>query len=97
MRSIPGVYVYYRKPVWAILIKMGVKDCIERGLIAPVSKDSTQRQLLRTSCVRFVPKQNTVRPIQMMGQKINKVSVNMQLIPVKDAIGWVLVGRSLVV
>ncbi|XP_064647236.1 uncharacterized protein LOC135500024 isoform X2 [Lineus longissimus] len=90
VRSIPGVYVYYRKPVWAILIKMGVKDCIERGLIAPVSKDSTQRQLLRTSCVRFVPKQNTVRPIQMMGQKINKVSVNMQLIPVKDAIGWVL-------
>nr|ABU88719.1 telomerase reverse transcriptase [Strongylocentrotus purpuratus] len=67
--------VFYRKPVWLLLEKIGIQYYVAHGIMKPMKENDVKKLVsagltLGFSRLRFVPKTKGLRPITRMGKSV---------------------------
>nr|ACL80760.1 telomerase reverse transcriptase [Strongylocentrotus purpuratus] len=67
--------VFYRKPVWLLLEKIGIQYYVSHGVMKPMKENDVKKLVsagltLGFSRLRFVPKTKGLRPITRMGKSV---------------------------
>nr|NP_001165522.1 telomerase reverse transcriptase-long isoform 1 [Strongylocentrotus purpuratus]ACL80758.1 telomerase reverse transcriptase [Strongylocentrotus purpuratus] len=67
--------IFYRKPVWLLLEKIGIQYYVAHGIMKPMKENDVKKLVsagltLGFSRLRFVPKTKSLRPITRMGKSV---------------------------
>ncbi|CAE1228151.1 TERT [Acanthosepion pharaonis] len=73
---------YYRKPVWLHLRQLAVQNFLSKGMLKPIKHEEVFQKMVKgvclgVSCLRFLPKKKSFRPI------INMNCANLKSLPKK--------------